>query len=75
MALSCGVSFSGRVPVHSRYFFINMHYGGCDSDIGWLVAVGFFAPRVPCNWEDFSSYPTFMYSTATTATLWKGNGE
>ncbi|XP_033626039.1 uncharacterized protein LOC117289152 [Asterias rubens] len=49
-----------------RRFFINMNYGGCDIDRGWMVVVD---SEGPCSWEkSFSSYPAIMYSTNYTST-------
>ncbi|XP_071785298.1 uncharacterized protein [Asterias amurensis] len=50
-----------------RRFFINMNYGGCGVDRGWLVVLD---SKDHCQWGHFSSYPTILYSTHRIAVDW-----
>ncbi|KAL8604355.1 hypothetical protein ACOMHN_028118 [Nucella lapillus] len=63
-------SIAPQIP-YKRFFFINKFYKGCDGDTGWLCASDTMGTRVPCPWEG-SSFPSFVYSTASGATLWQG---
>ncbi|KAL8604357.1 hypothetical protein ACOMHN_028120 [Nucella lapillus] len=62
-------SIAPQIP-YKRFFFIKF-YKGCDGDTGWLCASDTMGTRVPCPWEG-SSFPSFVYSTASGATLWQG---
>jgi hypothetical protein len=59
---------SADVGVVERRFFINLHYGGCSEDTGWLLAVDKIPG--PCNYEKNLPAPVIYYSGATTKTNW-----
>jgi len=55
---------------HQRRFFINLEYGGCNSDKGWLVVEDEIGN---CLWEanmQNDVYPNVFFANATTQIQW-----
>ncbi|XP_005104007.1 uncharacterized protein LOC101851754 [Aplysia californica] len=56
-----------------RRFFINHLYLGCLADNGWFLAMD--NPLPPCQYEKYSSFPQFLYSSGTGRMTWSSSGE
>ncbi|XP_077984091.1 uncharacterized protein LOC144438793 [Glandiceps talaboti] len=52
-----------------RHFFISGSYGGCSGDTGWVVICD--PTSTVCSWEQQTSRPSFLYSTASTYSSWQ----
>ena len=54
----------------NRYFEISKSYGGCSSDVGWLVITG-----GDCPWETRVAIPSIQYSKLVNAVVWQDHGK
>lgn len=61
-------SISGHASKHRR-FHINISYGGCPVDLGFLTVSD--KETGGCQWDKHPKYPQFLYSKINSADYWE----
>ena len=66
--------YACRIHV-DRGFFINKHYGGCNTDNGWMLILDATNTNTGCGWDKQPASPLFLYSPFENSMTWSdGSG-